>query len=485
MQYRGGDLDLRVENGSEGFALRTALEGETPGAGAGPLGGLPASGDPVAPIRVDEIVLACCNDAFEAAAFHGDSEVRLIHLLHGLARVAPARAILEQRGVAAGVLRRETAIAIASQISERTPKSKIAPHSSAELERVLRQASERAIERHAAASVEDVLRAILAGGRSAPAAALLLAAAAAPDELERWRDTVWLQPSQEALVAQEPPSQALTQAVERLVALDASLREVHGEVAADRRRMSRLIRDIQNELQTLRTEGIGKAAEQPGPEQMQAFEGAIEKRLTGLDQMVSALDARLSSVDQLAPRPEVNLAEIENIMARAVHAFSDRLQQTESALQRLQDESARHWGAASERLVTLEAMVRAQLQSMDDSSRKHEHDLGEVYSSMVKLSGSHEALSSNLEGWQRENGGSTSLVTGRLEQLEETVLGTLDRMHGDMQVLHQQIAAGQAGGFKRWLYGTNAVFASPREENEPAPSRLARALRRLNRDAKS
>src|SRR4029453_5426348 len=71
MPYKGGDLDLRS---------------------AGPTFGEPW-GRPAAepsPIAVDELVLACCNRAYDVARFHGSADVRLDHLLHALTHVPAA-----------------------------------------------------------------------------------------------------------------------------------------------------------------------------------------------------------------------------------------------------------------------------------------------------------------------------------------------------------------------------------------------------------
>src|SRR5262245_56159461 len=66
MPYKGGDLDLR--SASPTFA-------DAWGRGA------TADSHPIA---VDELVLACCNRAYDVAHFHGSADVRLDHLLHAL-----------------------------------------------------------------------------------------------------------------------------------------------------------------------------------------------------------------------------------------------------------------------------------------------------------------------------------------------------------------------------------------------------------------
>jgi hypothetical protein len=481
MLYRGNDLDLRVDgaDGPRGSAGDDRANGALP---------VPA-GEAANAIRVDEAVMACCNDAYDAAAFHRAGEIRLDHLLHGMTRVAAAAGVLEQHGIRTPELRRETAIAIASHGAEAPLTVPTAPQTSPELEQVLRMAAERAAMRRASASVEDLLRALLLGGREAPAAALLLRTADDAEALERWRDAPLQAPAPEIGAEPEPSAHALNQAVDRLVALDASLREVHGEVSADRRRMSKLVRDIQNELQALRAEGTGK----PGSEQMQALEAAVEKRLSGLDQMVATLSARTASADQLISRQDGSSAPIEELMAGVAHSFSERLAQTEAALQRLQDESARHWNATSERLVTLEAMVRAQLEGADDTGKRHDQDLREVHEAMVKLTSSHDALGKTLSSWQLDNSGDVGIISNRLEQLEQTALEVLGQLSADVQSMREQMDGGQLrSGFKRWLYGTTSVFGgSGGDSDDGNPPRrtltqnINRVLNRAGGDRKS
>ncbi|MFO1170095.1 MAG: hypothetical protein U1E49_03910 [Hyphomicrobiaceae bacterium] len=67
-------------------------------------------------LNEDDIVLATCHHAHEVARAHGAKEVMLEHLVHALARVLPAAAVLEDRGIHVEALRRESAAVLASEI---------------------------------------------------------------------------------------------------------------------------------------------------------------------------------------------------------------------------------------------------------------------------------------------------------------------------------------------------------------------------------
>ena len=108
MAYKGGDLNLRS-------AGATPPSREAQGSAERGFGEAWAR-PPVEPnaIAVDELVLACCNRAYDVAHFHGSADVRLDHLLHAVTHVPAAAQVLTELGIRADTLRRETAVAIAA-----------------------------------------------------------------------------------------------------------------------------------------------------------------------------------------------------------------------------------------------------------------------------------------------------------------------------------------------------------------------------------
>ena len=117
--------------------------------------------------------------------------------------------------------------------------------------------------------------------------------------------------------------------------------------------------------------------------------------------------------------------------------------------------------AAGEQFVSLEAAVRAHLETAAAATKARERELGEVYEALVKLGANQQTLGNNLNTWRLENSGDLSIISNKLEQLEQTTLGVLTRINAEFQSLREEEAEGtrRPGTFKRWLYGTSSVLA--------------------------
>ena len=524
MAYKGIDLDLRTPRPP--VLSRDAFgHPERNGHGAGSLG-VSASA-----IAVDEDVLACCNCAYDVARFHASGEVRLEHLLHALTRVVVAAEFLTELGVRVDSLRRETAVAIAAEAPSSLHASEGNPHASAAFEDVLRRASEQAAKRHVPAGLDDLLRTLLSGGPGSPAASLLTHAATDPQRLERWRDA----PLRGAFAAPaetrtetigELSSMAAQAMFQRLDGMEATLRALQGQVAADRQALGDMLRDVdsgvqalrggagelgdrhalldltrevQSSVQALRREASGAAAERTeAAERVHALKALVDAKLTEIGTTVSERLARLdnmgplgehfASLDKLAAASEswrdlseavrsfdatVNKQTLDTIN-RVTGAISERLEKAEAGLTRLQQDTERYWGATSERQIALDASVRAHLQGVEEAARKREKEIAEVYQALVKLGANQQTLGDNFTAWRIETGGDIGIVNNGLRQLEQTVLGLFGRLGGELQALQQQTSPARTAGrrvggsFKRWLYGTDSVFGWRGEANSPA-----------------
>lgn len=78
MLYKGNDLDLRApyaRPGRDGTGSQASSEASSEASGEARWKPRPEPGRG-GPIPVDQTVLACCNDAYEAALFHGARDVR-------------------------------------------------------------------------------------------------------------------------------------------------------------------------------------------------------------------------------------------------------------------------------------------------------------------------------------------------------------------------------------------------------------------------
>ena len=96
MQYKGDDMDLRVPHGRP--ARDPYATDYEPAPGNGRWQRTPAfAAGPGEPLWVDEVLLACCNYAFDVAQANGSAEVGLEHLVNALTRVDSAARVLEAR----------------------------------------------------------------------------------------------------------------------------------------------------------------------------------------------------------------------------------------------------------------------------------------------------------------------------------------------------------------------------------------------------
>jgi len=521
MAYKGTDLDLRARR-----PTASAREARSPAAAeraANGAGSQPAHAG-AGPIAVDDDLLACCNSTYDVARFHASEDVRLEHLLHALTRVGAAVEVLAELGIRVDTLRRETAVAIAAEMPAGGLEGEAEPHASAAFEDVLRRAADLAAKRGAPAGLHDLLRTLLGGGPGSPAAALLMGAAADPQRLERWRDA----PLRAALHSAAPDAKteaagtelapAATQALlARLDHMETALRTLHNQVAGDRQALGDLLREVQSSLQALRSEGAHTAATEraQSADRTHAVESLLEAklgdirnamralgdRLAGMDG-IGALGDRLAGIDKLAAASDSwqqlrsHMETVEgrvgtqtlDVANRIADAFSERLSKTEAALQRLQEETERHWSSNGERDIALEASVRAHLQGAEEAGKKHERDLGEIYQALVKLGANQQTLGDNFTAWRIESGGDIGIVDNRLQQLEQTMLDLLGHLGTELQTLQQEsrVGGGRGNGFKRWLYGTGSVFAAGwREETATARQMLSRTPKAEAADAKA
>jgi hypothetical protein len=480
MSYKGNDLDLQTPR-TLGGARPAPAPLERPANGSAP----PLSTAEPGPIAVDDTVLACCNMAYDVARFHVSPDVKLEHLLHALTRVGPAVDVLAALGIRVDALRRETAVAIAAEMPGGPVEAHASPHASAAFEDVLRRAAEQAGRRHAPADLHDLIRTILGGGPTSPAAALLTGAADDPQRLERWRDAPLRAALSSAAPAAAPsPTPPLMPDISaallsRLDLMEAALRTLQTQVAGDRQALGNLLRDVQAGLEVLQDHG----AQMESGDRTNAVESLLETKFSDLDKSMGTLSKRLSGIDKIVAASEAwqelrtHLSAVEGrvgsqtleVANRIADAFSERLQKTEAGLQRLQQETERHWSSNGERDIALEASVRSHLQGAEEAGKKHERDLGEVYQALVKLGANQQTLGDNFTAWRIETGGDIGIINNRLQQVEQTMLDLLGHLGNDLQALRNEVRGGGSGhnGFKRWLYGTGNVLAAIRRD-EPA-----------------
>ena len=156
MAYHGEDLDLRTPQTWASAPADVLLPGDASLSPNGKRGTFLAG-----PVLVDEIVLACFNQAYDIAFAHRAGEVRIEHLLNAMTRIDAAAAALETHGVRVVALKRETATIIAGDIPAVPGNGSVSPRRSDDLAELLRLAAAFAARRNAAANVEDLLHVLL------------------------------------------------------------------------------------------------------------------------------------------------------------------------------------------------------------------------------------------------------------------------------------------------------------------------------------
>ncbi len=450
MSYKGNDLDLR---GASVSSLRDGGSNED----AGMLGTWPPHPDMVrdmsgdmgrdGPIPVDQVVMAVCNAAYDAAAFHGARDVGAQHLVYALTRVDAAREVLEMHGVRTTELRRDTAAAIAEAAPGAGPAR--APRSSMELESILRRAASRAGQDSVPASVHDVLRVLLTNGRELPATALLLRSANDPEQLEQWAAEpvpamLGLQAGYGAVPRQPVAMQEL---IGRLDAMEQRMRALVAEVAADRKALLDLVAEMQHEMRGRRAEGEGQPA---------TAITAMSEKLEETNRAVARLAERFEAIRVFTPDEngdlggrlgalEGKLAEQPSAIANAVGIMlAERQPGADAASQPAPDTG----NPLADRLAAVEDLLRGQTERMHEAAKLQERDLGEIFEALVKLGTNQQTLASNLEAWRLDSSGDISIVSNRLERLERAVVPPPAPPRPQQQPAPERGVAAESG--KRW-----------------------------------
>lgn len=468
MSYKGHDLDLRLADAGPLPEEMSRAPGQSAEAGA----------RPSQPMAVDPILLDCCNAAFEVARVHGAREIRLEHLLHTLTRVPAASAVLEDLGIRVDQLRRQTAVAIAAEPPGAPADADSTPAASAPFEEVLRRAAGEARKERSAATLPDVLRALL----ESPAA-ILLRQAGDPQRLARWREETSRKAAPPAAItpAAPPPAAGIAAdpvpaigdaVLKRLDALEASFQSLQASLAADRAAMSDALRDLRTELATLRASPPSAGDATP----RSALDETIEAKLGELGRAATAFSERSAGIDRLLagnPWEEVR-ARVEAVEGRVASGnaaglatlsapVADLLAQAEANLQHLREETERQWAAATERQQALEASVRAQMEKADEA-RKSNHDvLSAIYDALLKLGTNQHELGEHFNAWRSETSGDLGIISSRVDQLDHAALDMLSQLSDDLHALQQKNGvegARLSENLKRWLHGTSNILAT-------------------------
>jgi hypothetical protein len=332
MSYRGGDLELRTPQGLPASKRSPSRDEQTVNGWRALPDDRSSSYHPLheetsEPIWVDDVVMECCNQAFELASAHRAADVRLDHLLHALTVVEGSLTLLEQKGIRAAPMRRETGARIIGDIP--LPAGAPPPRRSVELQKTLSRASEWAYARRRPVSVLDLISVLLQSPRDWPGVDLVheyadewaTREAAETRERERIRVVAMSQYTGDAAAAPTPPAYGPDTRAPRLQDQPPPAPREEPHVSAE----------------------LISAVTQVG-ERLQAING-LERRLADFGQMLTGLGERLGTIER-------TLRDETEGHHNGFAAVSDRLGAVEQTLGGIQPERA--IGAMESRLADIE-----------------------------------------------------------------------------------------------------------------------------------
>ena len=474
MAYRGADLDLRTAR------TFSATSTDVMGGFDDP----PARPDPgEGALWVDDTLLACANQAYDIAAAHRAREVRLDHLVHAFTRSEAAAAELEARGVRVPALRRDSAIAVASEIASAPPEDSEPPHPSSELEEVLRLAVGEAANANRPASVGDVLHVLIDLRSDAPGSALLLRHSPRATGREFWSTLVSTRPPRAASAARnadggEPeraqpaaPGQLtkpVVTAEQRRPAEFTLLQGMLDRMSEIERAMSDRLEAVESALGNVVPARLDLDAVAQRIDHMEqtarAPNGGSEfnDRLAALEQQLA--DERAERVETLSSL-SADVKALVSALGGGAHGTNqpsivERLQILAEDIDQHRDAVGAHFG---DRLAAIE-------QGLEQQAEKLAAELAEVNESVTKLNVNQQLLAGSMDQWRSNDAGEIHLINSRLGAVQEDGtkrLKMLERLSADIEALSQLTLEEQKPGetksdgglrerlrFRQWLLGT-------------------------------
>ncbi len=481
MDYRGPDLDLRTSRWSAASTDPASWREASSSPPQPPVVSRPSQRS--SPIWVDDILLACANQAYDVALAYRAAEVRLSHLLLAMTRVDAAAAALEARGVRVASLRRDSAIAVAGEPPASGSDGGTVPRRSPELEDVLRLAASRAAHSGRAAGVDDVVQALgdvggdVAGAdlivRHLPRASRDFWSSAGPARAHTHAGGPLFESGEHerplALVATAPSLPGLDQSVaqriferladiergfaDRLSALEAAMARQPLSQNTDLSPLDGRLSAIENALHA-RAGGDASLASDSGlADRLAAIESALGAERSERANAITALSDEITGV-----RSAVRLAAQSSETAQA--ALTEQMHNLSGGLDQYRLDLASSLG---DRIGTIERALDANAQRLQDAQAVYSAELGEVHDALMKVSTNQQTLAGVIDNWRNNDSGEIHLINARIGSVHEDGakrLAAMEKLCADVDTLSQLVLEDrtstqqQRGTFKRWLYGT-------------------------------
>ncbi len=354
-------------------------------------------------LNEDDIVLACCHHAHEVARAHGAREVMLEHLVHAMARVLPAAAVLEDRGIHVEALRRESAQVLASEIPVENNVQLGQLKASRDFNTVMFLAAAGASHRdEKATGVRDVLDALLKYDPRSRAVRLIRKHSAgdleaAPDPMLEMRSAMERYTSEmrevRLLAADIKTSQA-SQGISVQNAIDLRLSQLERAVSAftgdmsiagDRYSVAERVRSIAEAvtaqrtdiaaLQRMLTEGLPAQSNNQSTaamderiaamqridtglvERFKTFEKLLETQLTSMTQGIGKLGERLTLVEDLMTGDPLDGSSVHSLLDEHVKVVQKNMDAQRLDMQRIE-------GLVGDRMKSVERLLEGQTRTL-------------------------------------------------------------------------------------------------------------------------
>lgn len=462
MGYRGEDLDLRTTRTWSG-------RGESDHDLAGPdtnLDPLASPPDGRGPIWVDDILLACCNHAYEIALAHRSGEVRIEHLLYALTRIEEAAEILESYRVRVSSLRRECGIVIAVELPVGLNGEDTAPRRQPALEDALRTAAHLAFRRKSPAGVADLLQVFFDLRPELPGLDLLHRFSLVNDrDYYRSRTAAFeadyndypmssrerpRRPARPSYADEHvSPASAVRYNIPqplndntqnaRLDALVRMIQTLSDDLIKDRNSLTSTMKILQRDLGNAPTSGMASAAVEGIFEKiaarLDALEQAVREETGEATRSLSAISARLASVEgRISDNREtgIDLGPVE-----------DRLGEIESAFLSLSSDAD-----TATRIDALEATLIAKLSEAEERAKAatntqleaRTHVLSAIENSLAGLTSSREAAQALREKNAQRLEAIEALLSGQTQPIDDARqadLLKLDEVHQAIMTLNE------------------------------------------------
>jgi hypothetical protein len=203
-------------------------------------------------------------------------------------------------------------------------------------------------------------------------------------------------------------------------------------------------------------------------ERQQALEQSMSAQRADIAQLKASLGADLRP---LVERALVNQSQsgpaLQALVSEKLHTLKSGLEtQTANLASSLSSPLLEGFRQVNDRLASLDDAMKTQDERAHEFATLRERDLADLREMFAKHGSHLHSLAASLERWRLESGGDLGIISNRLELLERSAqkpVEAVERLSAEVATLERIANTNnerQRGGFKRWLFGTDDVFAT-------------------------